>query len=304
MGYTVFTPNTAPTSNTDANFRAWGKWISDAIANSGMTLVANNADWATVSKPTGTAVFPMTEIWAFADGAQATAPIVFKLEYGASAWSVNLPAIAVTIGKGYVNNIPFSFANGSLQGPVTQRRVWQTAIEYVNATMLSYACGDTNRFALAFAANGVNANSPSAAGSTRCHIKFGIERTLDANGAVTSEGALLCGGSYLSFEQVAWSRNVGQWTNWDTGSWGFFTPELSGSLGSDKATYPHYFHRGQFLPPALNFMGYCNPDFTANTTNVVTIYGTSHTYMPLGYAAFNNFGSRLGTNCCAMIRWE
>jgi hypothetical protein len=67
---------------------------------------------------------------------------------------------------------------------------------------------------------------------------------------------------------------------------------------------PLFHSKGPFMNPGYNWMGYINPDFSANTTTTMTYYGTTHTYMPLGYAAFNNFGTRIGQNCCTMIRWE
>jgi hypothetical protein len=56
-------------NNTDAEFRAWGKAISDMFTAAGWTLYRTNINWATITKPTVGNVEQGYEVWKSTDGA-------------------------------------------------------------------------------------------------------------------------------------------------------------------------------------------------------------------------------------------
>jgi hypothetical protein len=55
----------------------------------------------------------------------------------------------------------------------------------------------------------------------------------------------------------------------------------SGVTGGDTAIYPVWFGKGPFLPYGLNFFAFFSADITAMVTISVTVYGASHTYLPI-----------------------
>lgn len=85
---------------TAADFRAWGRAVSQGFADVGMVKVHDTGtiNWGTVSAPTVNASAGW-EIWRFADAAQAQHPIFFKIEYG-SLNGVTAPGIWITVGGG------------------------------------------------------------------------------------------------------------------------------------------------------------------------------------------------------------
>lgn len=84
---------------TNAQFREWGKAISDGIAAVGLTKVTatGTVDWATAATVSAANAVGGWEIWAFNDALAATHPLLVKIEYGAT--SAGMPGIWVTLAK-------------------------------------------------------------------------------------------------------------------------------------------------------------------------------------------------------------
>ena len=90
----------APTNGTDAEFRAWGKAISDQLVT-GWTKTADTGqiDWATVVKPVGAATAAGYEIWYSNDAGGGLSNIYFKIEYGSQTGGTQAPpALWITVG--------------------------------------------------------------------------------------------------------------------------------------------------------------------------------------------------------------
>lgn len=90
-------------SSTDADFRVWGKAVSDGIAAVGLVKVPDtgSVNWETALRPTMLNGIGGFEIWRFDDALQATAPVFIKIEYGtASSTGMSLPGIWVTLSRG------------------------------------------------------------------------------------------------------------------------------------------------------------------------------------------------------------
>lgn len=83
-----------------AQFRIWGKAISDGLAAIGMIKTADTGqiDWTTVNKPAAT-TFAGYEVWRFNDSLQSTVPIFFNLSYGC-ANNPTHPKLNMTVGSG------------------------------------------------------------------------------------------------------------------------------------------------------------------------------------------------------------
>jgi hypothetical protein len=94
--------DTSVTANVKevADFRAWGKKISEGLAAVGLVKTSDTGqiDWATVEVP---AINTMAgyEIWRFNDAEQSERPIYIKIEYGRGA-TEPIPAIKCSVGRG------------------------------------------------------------------------------------------------------------------------------------------------------------------------------------------------------------
>jgi len=297
MGYTLIA-NTAPRSNSDAEFRAWGNTVSNMFANSGMVKMTGvgEIDWSTVTLPLTTYTTQGYEIWRFNDALQSTAPVYFRLDYGSGAANVR-PGMWFTLGNGMESNGNLMGARSPAAYSSTGGHGVWTSTPNSSNIFLTYFSGDTNRFALAFSIGGSAANIAS-------FFFASAERTVDANGAATGDGVLLTFADQTQQKQVAWHRHIGEYTGVEV-SWGVLMPSgSSGVSGSNTAVYPLFHAAGPYLNPGLNLLGYFNADFAANSSTSLTLYGASHTYMPLGNAALRAISTRAANPSCVMIRWE
>ena len=124
---------------TDAEFRAWGKAISDALTAIGLTKTSDSGqiDWSTVAKPAGTQASQGYEVWSMADSAQSTCPILVKIEYGSAA-TATAPQVWLTVGTS-------SNGSGTISGTSIQARVALTmSADTVPRT--GYACAQSGIF--------------------------------------------------------------------------------------------------------------------------------------------------------------
>ena len=302
MSYTLST-TTLPRSNSNAEFQAWGKQISDAIANCGFIKqsdanVGTQIDWATVAKPSATFQYRGYEIYAFDDAMQATTPIFFKIEYG-SGTAITNPALLLTVGSG---------ANGS--GNVTGNTsgvpgvgAWATSTSGA-ANIISYYSGSNNRFCMIFGSGGTVQN--------RMH--WGMERTLDSAGAVTSDGLAFIQGYSTNWYQVLWTPLTGNVTAWET-SVSAITPGTIGGSGSPMgvaggehlAVYPLFFNKGAvWFPPQTMFLLMFSGNFTSGVEQEIPIYGANVAYIvnALGNTSFYTNAVRGGNKITAMMRWD
>jgi hypothetical protein len=291
MSALVATTTLTPSNSSDPLFRAWGSAINVKLAAAGLVQTADTGqiNWTTVTAPVGATTAQGYEIWRFADALQSTAPVFFKLEYGSGS-ATNNPGLWITFGSG-------SSGAGVLTGTTSVRQAFGSTASYTTNPLSCYWCGDTNRFVASLFAAGTGL-SPSLT------VVLSFERTVDSSGVVTSEGVLLLvktgSGAYA---QVHWNCTTGPTSSWET-TVGAMGPQMgTGSSGSQLAVYPVFFTKGVFLNPGLNLFGYFNVDFTAGSTTSFTVYGASHTYMPVGSTAASAFLVR-GTTTSCMQRYE
>lgn len=279
MAVNGVTTTLTPTNASDAQFRAWGSAISAKIVASGFTVTGDTGqiNWASVTAPVAINTSQGYELYTFADTLQATAPITFKIEYGSGASSANNPSLWLTFGTG-------SNGTGTITGNASTRvQIYTTA--YATNALSCYWSGSTSHFMAALYCAGTGASS-----SITSIVSF--ERTKDYTGADTSQGVQMVykpttnGNTY---HQHSWDRALGTGSI-DTSLGMLLPPGTTGKTGLQTAVYPIMQNitsaasagTGPFINPPVNILGYFQPDLTTGSTIAFDIYGTSHTYMPIG----------------------
>jgi hypothetical protein len=273
----------------DATFRTWGSAWAAKWASMGLVQTADTGqiNWTTVVRP-GTNTAGGYEIWRFADTLQSTYPVFLKIEYGIGASAAN-PSLWLTVASG-------TNGAGTVTGvPSTRQQITCTSTV---AAISHYWSGDTNRIGVA----AVGASAATAMG-------VWVERTVDANGAVTSEGCLIIYRGSSAVGQQAWNWTTGPYTASFEASLGIMGPVLApwSVYGTQVAIYPCYHTKGVFLNPGLNVYGYEGTAIGALSTISFTVYGASHTFFTLPSTVFGGLargGFSSSANQCIMMRYE
>lgn len=277
----------APDMSTDATFRTWGSEVSSALTAMGIpkTTDTGQIDWVTVVKPTAINTPAGYEIRKFNDTLQATAPVFFKLEYGAGS-SIARPALFLTVGTA-------SNGSGTLSGQLSSRL---TISAFASSTTL-HSClfsGTASRMGVA-----LFTTFASAA------FFFAVERTKDITGTDTAEGILLTtfDGNNVRYNQfIPYSFAV---PAPQTES-GILVPfaATSGNFGADVGLYPNFFFKGGIvLNPGVTHLGYFHTDFVVGSLVPVPMYGTTRSYYCLGNnpSIVNVARGGVASTCVAML---
>jgi hypothetical protein len=295
MSYTLAT-TTVPRSNSNAEFQAWGSQISYAIANCGIVKesdanVGTQINWGTVAAPNASNQSRGYEIYKFNDAAQATTPIYFKIEYG-SGGSNTTPAIWLTWGSG-------ANGSGNVTGNTTTR---QQIISTAGGTArASYYAGANNRLIFSFCAGG----------TVQEHMLVGMERTLDSNGAVTTDGLAIIMAYTTNKFQALWTPTTANVTAWES-TYAILTPSSTQNTGLYRGLpgefltwYPWYVNQGaKWYPYQTIVVAYFNGEMTTGIPSTVLIYGANSTYLPLGNTCLYPAAYRGGNKTALAIRWE
>ncbi len=276
------------------NYRAWGQYVSDQLTAVGLTKTADTGqvNWATASDPGGTNTYNDYEIRAFADALQATAPIVFKVRYGESAIA-DQPAVGIQFGTG-------SDGSGGLTGTLSTEMKFPSSSVTTSVTVTG--SGSTNRFCLNV-----------GAGNNQSFL-FSFERTKDAQGNDTVEGATLfgiCGNtgnasaSTQNIGEIVWNPSIGNITAINTSNVACLFPSGSSfTNGVQIGVAPILPEKPLFMNPILGLVGFYTQDITTPGTFVAYMYGTAHQYYATNRGASSAFrGTGSGTEALA-IRYE
>lgn len=272
-----------PTNATDAQFRAWGSAIGVKLLAMGLiqTPDTGQINWTTVLAPLSANQVQGYEVFRFNDALQATAPVFIKLEYGSGNATAN-PAIWVSLGAG-------SNGAGSLTGILSARQ--SVVCNAAAGPITAFWSGDTNRFAFCF--------QGTAAAAT---LLIALERSVDTTGALTGEAVLIGLQSGSTIAQRAWNCATGPYSAFET-SWGAMGGQAApfGTSGTQVACYPVFYNKGVFMPYALNLFAYVDATIGANVPITFPVYGTPHTYMPLGAAAITTTLMRTAAGTSSMM---
>lgn len=274
-------------NDTDANFRLWGKWVSDRLADFGWVKASDTGqiNWATVAKPAAGNTSQGYEIWKLGDTLQGTAPMYLKLEYG-SGTAATSPGFWFTISNG-------SDGAGTLTGSPTTRKQFSSNSNSTTAVP-SHASGSTNRATFALWSN-------STSGIFWC-----IERTHDATGADTGTGILIyVTGSAASPVTYQTQYEIGVGPSIVETTAGVLIPSTatySGlSKGSSTQVASILLCDGNFLNPLIGAVVGMASNFTAGTTVSITMYGASHTYFVTNILTAQRTSTQ---TCYALARFE
>lgn len=285
----VGTGNNSPTNATDAAFRGWTQMVANGFISAGWARATDtgNINFGTVSTPATAQLSSGYDIFRMTDTLNVSAPIFVKVEYGSGVANTG-PSLWITVGNG-------SNGAGMLLGATTARQQ-VTAVLQANA-ITSFISGDTNRIHMSlWSFSNVAFGGTAVIGLTHS-LFFSIERTHDATGADTTEGALCIfkQGTVTTYTQQYWNGITG--SSGVEASWGMLFPDTTIGKGTavQSSFYPPYLSKGVFVNPAMGVLGYVGSVATGAATIAtegcpvpVTIYGATHTYMPL---AANTSGS-------------
>ena len=163
---------------TDADFRAWGLAMSDAMTAVDLTKTADSGqiDWATVSKASASSVAGY-EIRYLDDSLHGTCPIYVKIEWGTGS-STSRPLMFLTAGTG-------SDGSGNITGTAILVRTQignNTAAGVIN-DFPGAACGVEGAAWVAWGSAG--------GAATAFLLGIGIHRTCDPDGTPNANGAYL-----------------------------------------------------------------------------------------------------------------
>lgn len=279
---------TAPTTNaSDAEFRKWGKAISDGFAAAGWVKAENNVNWATVLAPPG-AGSHVYEVWRMADALQATSPVFLKVEYGEGT-TTNAPQIWLTLGQATSGG---TITVGTGQ-PATRHTLDATNGFTTSATETSiWISGTTSRIGIAL-----------WVGATAANGLIFVERAKTNNGSDNGEYTTLIRSTNLDFGYQFTMLQDGRGVAVD-GYVGAVTTTASSIYNSAKGVSDIKPYLGKFGNPMTTVVGIKAADWSDGTTAVVPVYSSNITYRVVN-AGIKTAAPPFATVITkAMMRWE
>jgi hypothetical protein len=276
---------------TDAEFRAWGSDIAQALLDVGLVKTADTGqiNWTTVARPLSTSnPFNLGgyEIWRYPDSS-----IYMKWEFGTGT-QANRPAIRVTVSNG-------SNGSGTLTGVVSAART-----AYANtsggASRLSWMCLKDGFFGF------LGYRDPG--GVPQAFAFFAVARTTDANGATTSLGATVYWNKDPALDGQAAVQALNFSTSYVgavnlTGDYCAVPHRITSSLvGVDSQAFVHF----TAMPRVYPVMPLCTvistEVATGSTFDVALVGATSRTYLALDTRVY---GAATGTTDYKLaMLWE
>ena len=268
----------AMTNATDAQFRAWGKAISDSLQAVGIVKTADSGqiNWATVAAPTAANTQMGYEIYRFNDTLQSTAPVFIKLDFGSGSSSTR-PALWISVGTG-------SNGSGTITGEILPAQ--QNVAGASSTAMTHYVSGSSNRFVIAIQGT-----------SSNYQIVLTVERTHNSSGSDTSNGVMV---NRIASVNSVYSQHYILFSDSSvvtTSQIMCLTPAgLSGAKSPDINLYPVRFFTPGEGPVSNCLVGYISGDFALNSSYTVSVFGIDRTFRTMqaspassGYGATTYF---------------
>jgi len=287
--------SSTPDLSTDAAFRAWGSALSTALqALFTKVTQTGEVNWSTVSKPATSGASAGFEVYRFNDSMQATAPVFFKVEYGAFAGGTIRPCMWMTVGKG-------ADGSGNITGVLFARSVIAGGNYVWTAIPQNSYIGSGDGSCLVMSVWPSDSASQSGAGQA-----FALERSRDDNGNPTGAGLFWSrstDGNYHTVETIDYTAMTKS-----TASFGCIPipyPTASGVGLSNGINTPVFTgsclttQREAWVPTAL--LGAARADF--GIAVVATAIYNGIDYLALGAAA--SYGDMAKQQYSSvMIRWD
>jgi hypothetical protein len=168
------------TNATDAEFRAWAKFIFDTLVTTGgwvQTSDTGQINFTTVTRPTVANEKKGYIVVRMDDSLQATAPVFMRVDFGNSS-TVGVPAIWVTIGPSSdgAGNINDAYLTPGTTSSIRANGTFTTF------PVFSWGAAGTSWVAIAMGCNTVGANGA---------FVFMLERSKNGAGQDTGDGLIL-----------------------------------------------------------------------------------------------------------------
>jgi hypothetical protein len=276
----------------DATYRAWRDEFSDALDDIGLNNVYRNATWASDSRP-GVNTIASTEVWAFSDPLQATAPVFVKFEYGTLNGATN-PAIFATYGTGHDGS-------GTLTGLISDRvQCSPNTTPTTGTNFPTRACFIDGQFWISFKGG---ASSSAASGGGLAFT--GVLRSVNSSGAPSADG-IQCywrgqstaAGTCLQAQSISFIYNsVGTITPNTLANYraGAYSLNIMGKTSSNVGPVPQVFkHYGSFTrdQPLIGLISYIGSEIAGGAQYgpfpQTLVGGVQRQYFALGPAAVAN----------------
>ena len=282
-------------SNTTGSIRSWAGHFEATLTAGGWTQTADTGQTAAsaLAAQTGANLVSGYQVWKMSDSLAGTYPCYMKVEYGSGTSGTGTAmGLWVTIGTG-------SDGAGTITGVLLSRTALHSGS--ANGGLASAPIwGSAGNARLAWFASGSGAAT---------WILFSIERSKDATGADTGDGFMILNGNAgsstaLTVALCRYLRPSGN-TLANSTAIGAFAP--SGATWADSGALvgvcPLRYFNGQPSNPGLAWLVYFNGDTAQGVSVTCSIYGTTHTFMPLGTTYLNTVAGA-NANTSFMMQWE
>jgi hypothetical protein len=266
----------------------WINEIHNSLIAFGWTQTADTGqiNFSTVTRPAGTSIYQGYAIYQMNDSLQATCAVFMRIDFGTGGVA-DAPSMKIQLTIGGTNGA------GTLTGNVgTQQTISKSA-----ASATSTSCrtaGTSSSFRCCMWQDQSGAGAFVAA----------IERDLNTSGAETATGV-----NFISINNLTMTsqfiEQAGGLGAVDNKWYAMVSTQTSQSGGGNVGLGPVRTQLGVFRNPMKTMLVYASTDFATGTTNPVTIYGVSHTYLMVKPATGSSLAiNSWNANCDIALLWE
>lgn len=282
------TSSLAPTNSSDASFRLWINEIHNSLIAFGWTQTADTGqvNFSTVTRPAAINTYQGYAVYQMNDSLQATCAVFMRIDFGTGGVA-DAPSMKLQLTIGSTNGA------GTLTGNVGTLQTIQKSA----ASATSFSCrtaGTSSSFRCCMW------QDQSGAGA----FVVGIERDLNTSGAEIATGV-----NYITITNLTMTsqflEQAGGVGAVDNKWYAMVSTQSSQSGGGNVGLGPVRTQLGVFRNPMKTMLVYATSDFTTGSTNPVTIYGVSHTYLMVKPATGTAVSiNTWNANCDIALLWE
>jgi hypothetical protein len=289
----VRTSSLSDTNSTDASFRAWINEIHNSLIAFGWVQTSDTGqiNFSTVTRPTAVNLYQGFAVYKMGDANQATCAVFMRLDFG-TAGSTDLPGIKIKFGIGSTDGA------GTLTGNLSTQITTGSSSMSAQGAGNCRTSGDSSSFRMHFFST-----SLSSAGWT-----LAVERDKDTSGNDTTLGVNIAfqhcvtGGITVNSQFL---ENAGGTGALESRWYAMVSAQASNSGNGTTGVGPVRCALGPLRNPMKGLLVYARPDFAPETTNPISIYGATHTYLMLrpdlgGARTLNTWQ----TDCGLALLWE
>lgn len=287
------TSSLAPDNNTDANFRLWINEIHNSLIAFGWAQTSDTGqiNFSTVTRPSTTNLYQGYAVYKMGDALQSTSPFFIRFDFGTGGNS-DAPQIKLNVG------LSTDGAGNIVNGIGTQSASGVTSAGSVTLSACRTS-GTSSSFRMNFwLCTGLGLG-----------FWLAIERDKDATGADTANGfnvvwALANSGSALIIGSTFFCSD-GTFSGIDAGGmYAMVSSNSSQTSGGSTGVGPVRCALGPLRNPMIGLLLTSRTDWTNESTNAITIYGASHTYIMLRTSSTTTNLNRWNADCGLAMLWE